>query len=152
MVKRILIKNKRGWIKILEVFIAIMLISGIMVVIVNQANKGKEFERSKVLDIEERILRELQLNDSVRSSILELDEESLPKDNLNGDNFPETISNEMEKVKPYYLECYVNICDITSSCNIEINKDKEIFADSIGFFANEDIYNPRKLKLFCWKK
>jgi hypothetical protein len=152
MVKKILIKDKKGWIKILEVFIAIMLISGIMVVLVNQTYKGEGFERSKILDIEEKILRELQLNDSIRNIVLGISEEELPKNNSIGNDFPKIIEKEINKTKPFYLECYFNICEIDSECNLNFKENKGIYADSVGFFANETTYNPRKLKIFCWKK
>ncbi len=152
MVRKILIKNKKAWIKILEVFIAIMLVSGIMVIVVNQAHKGEKIERSKILDIQEKILRELQLNDSIRDKVLEIGEGNLPQNNFNGNSFPKIISKEINKTKPFYLECYFSICEIESSCDLEIKEKKEIYANSIGFFANQKIYNPRKLKLYCWKK
>ncbi len=153
MVRKILIKNKKGWIKILEVFIAIMLISGILVVIVTQSHKEDGFERSKILDIEEKILRELQLNNSIRNIILGFSEEELPKSNFNNENpLPKVITKEINNTKPYYLMCYVKVCGIESSCDLNIKENKEIYADSIGFFANETTYNPRKLKIFCWKK
>ena len=69
--KRInMMKNKRGWIKIVEAFIAILLLTGIVLFVINRQSDDVQQVYSLIQDAQTSILRNAQLNNTVRTEIL----------------------------------------------------------------------------------
>jgi len=64
-------KNKRGWIKVLEVFIVIILISTIIFTLANVGDvKKRERIQELVFEKENKILKEIQMNSTLRNETL----------------------------------------------------------------------------------
>lgn len=142
-------KNCRGWIKIIEAFFAILLIMSVLLVVINQNYKIKEIPTG-IYDRELEMLKEIQLNESLRVDILNstppvewADFESAGLNNL---------KVRIENSTPSYLECGAKICSISNECNINSNVSKSIYVSSARMFANLNMYSPKELKLFCWNK
>lgn len=143
-------RDKRAWVKIVEAFIAILLIVGVVLVILNKGYIGKEDISSNVYDTEISILREIQRNDTMREEILNTSEELLPVE-WEDTTFPESIRNRIIERTPDYLECIGKICEIDDACSLTEKKDKEVYAQSVAIsptVGGEEVY--RKLNLFCW--
>ena len=62
--------NKKGWIRIIEAFVAILLVAGVVLVVVGRGNFQREDISQIFHDAEFSILREIQLNDTLRNEIL----------------------------------------------------------------------------------
>jgi hypothetical protein len=140
--------NKKGWLKILEVFFTILLITGAALIIIEKEG-FKEDNFNRIYENEISILREIELNETLRANILN---SSVP---LEGKNFDGNLSSVKEKIDSKtlsYMECEAKLCEIDSSCLLDISTEEEIYTKSITLFANLTRYAPRKLKLFCWKK
>lgn len=146
-------KDKKGWLKIIEAFIAMMLITIVLLNVV--------YDRTSFLtdDLEDSvyeayrqeqisILRKIQLDNSLRSKVLSSDLD-VP---LRGEDIPESIKAEIEKNTPDYLNCTANICYIQGECSLSEDRKGNIFVEEASIFSNYTHYNPRKLKLFCWEK
>lgn len=146
-----MIHNKKGWIRIVEAFIAILLITGVILVIINKGYLKRTDISSEVYDAEMAILRAIELDDKLRSIIINLEDNILPLNN-NSQQFPIEIKNIIATKKPSYLECFTNICSINSICAMENFVEKNIYAQSVPITANLQEYNPRQVKLFCWVK
>jgi len=82
-------KNKRGWIKIVEAFVAVLLIAGVVLIIIDKEYLKKEDISSEVYDTELKILKEIQLNNTLRENILTAS--PLP---VNWDVFPQNVKNK----------------------------------------------------------
>lgn len=133
--------NKKAWIKIVEAFIGIMLITGIMLMILNRESIGTDQTAVRIYQAEEGILREIQLNNSLREIIL--------TEPLNVEwNISENIKNKI----PNYLDCKANICELNSACTIDINTVKDVYVQSTAITTdlNTQNYDLRKVVLFCW--
>ena len=65
-----MMKNKRGWIKIVEAFIAILLLTGIVLFVINRQSDDVQQVYSLIQDAQTSILRNAQLNNTVRTEIL----------------------------------------------------------------------------------
>lgn len=147
-----LISNKRGWIRIVEAFIAILLIAGVLLVVINQGYIGKRDISEQVYKVEIAILREVELDDGLRGDLLNLPEDIIP---LEWQDFDD---NGLDKVKkkivdrtPDYLDCVAKICALDEICygkGLPANKD--IYSQSVAIVANLEKYSPRQLKMFCW--
>ena len=140
--------NKKGWIKIVEVFIAILLITTIILMVIEEREDGKNYS-ARIYEIETKILREIELNETLRSEILN---SSVP---VEWGDFDSQLSNVKEKIisrTPEYLTCEAKLCEIDDVCSLNETVEKDIYTNPVTIFANLTTYNPRQLKLFCWEK
>lgn len=136
--------SKKGWIKIVEAFVAILLIAGVLLIVMDKGYIGKTDISSKVYDIELSVLKEIQSDDQLREEILGVD---LPAE---GDDFPVDLINLINSRIPNYLVCAGKICEIDDICTLDNPINKEIYAKSITITATLGTYAPRQVKLFCW--
>ncbi|MFA4952999.1 MAG: hypothetical protein WC584_02145 [Candidatus Pacearchaeota archaeon] len=142
-----MLNGKRGWIRIVEAFVAILLILGVLLIVINKGYIGKKDISKQVYDAEISILREIELNDNSRKEILSLtlDEKGVV---VTEENLPNIYQTIMER-SPEYLECNARVCELDKICIIE-NIDKDVYAQAVAISATNEIYKPRQLKLFCW--
>jgi len=140
--------KKASWIRIAEAFISIMLIISILTIIVKNNYPNKGDASSKIYERETAVLREIELNKTLRGEILDLN--SLPVEW--GGNFPENVKNKINEETQDYLECEAKICDIVDSCELDVYPEEEIFVQSVFIAGNLTKYAPRQLRLFCWMK
>ena len=147
-------KDKKGWIKIVEAFLAIMLIAAILLTALNERSNllGDQSEYELYQDYHESeiaVLKKIQLNDTIRDDILNISEGQLP---VSGGDVPESMKNEVRFKIPIYLNCTYQICSVGSECKMDTGIEDDLFVEHIGIFANRTHYNPRKVNLFCWER
>lgn len=144
-------KNKKGWIKIVEAFIAIMLITVVILLILeNRTISGlgeNQNPENQITQTQISILRNIQMNNSLRNEIVGISKSELP---VTEEEMP-LIKNKVEKEKPFYFNCTFEICSVSGECLLNNSIDKDIFVSEIGIFSNLTHYSPKKLKLFCWE-
>lgn len=147
--KDLLIKeNKRGWIKIVEAFVAILLIAGIILVILNKGYTERQDHSEEVYEIEKSILFQIQTNNTLRDYVTNAPG-ILP---LEGAGIPTEINDSIKLNIPSYLECEAKICDLGDGCGFGKNTNKDVYAQSVAISGIQTTYNPRQLKIFCWMK
>ncbi len=142
-------KNKKGWIRIAEAFAAILLVMGAAIIVIGGGGVQKEAASKEVYDVEMSILKEIQLNNTLRSEILATSEV------IEWDGFPLFPPKTKEKISaktPELFECVAKICPPEDVCLLVGESEKNVYAQSILITSTLDIFNPRKLKLFCWEK
>jgi hypothetical protein len=147
-----MILGKRGWIRIVEASIAILFITGVILVVINsnELESGDEVSL-KILEEEISMLREIQLNNSLREEVLSVS--SFPVESGEA-GFPQEVEDKINSSIPNYLECALKICSIDSECILTTEISKSIYAESvlITTIPESSSYSPRKLKIFCWRK
>lgn len=157
MVKRNIVRCKRGWIRLVEVFIAVVLLTGVLLIITAQNSTYKTDVQSEISKRQISVLRDIELNKVLRTDILSVNANSLPVEWEDFESEIPSIRNRIIELTPNNMECVAKLCKINEYCSIE-NKDyeelsgKEIYVKSIIISAELDIYSPRELKLFCSKK
>ena len=145
--------NKRGWIKIVEAFVSVLLIAGVLLYMINQGYIGKSDISEQVYQAQISVLREIELNNEMRAEILSVSEDNLPVKWENfTDYYLEDIKSKIEDRIPDYLKCVGKVCELDKVCEMEQNIDKDVYAQAVAIAAEGDIYSPRQLKLFCWTK
>lgn len=130
-------KNKKGWIRIVEAFIAVLLITGVALILINRTFPGTSDLSGRVYNTELSILRKVQLDEDLRADIL-------------SNTVSLGINNTINSKKPTYLDCQAIICDINTPCSINPNTQGSIYVQSAIISANATTYNLKELKLFCW--
>ncbi|MDO8528719.1 MAG: hypothetical protein Q7S06_02405 [Nanoarchaeota archaeon] len=148
-------KNRRGWLKIVEAFIAILLVASVALIVINRNAANKDIS-ARVYEAEISILREIQLNTTMRTLILTT---QIPPSTTGVEsemvNFPVMINSKIAERTPNYLECKGKICASSNSCFLDNTGDKkEIFAQSviITVTSGSTGYEPKQLKIFCWSR
>lgn len=155
--KNITNKNKRGWIRIVESFVAILLITGVVFVVIEQDKKRGEDTSSIAYASMISVLRDIELNNNLRSEIVGIQGSNLPVEwDEFGVSAPQTEARIIEKT-PNYIECMGKICATNDVCLLSQdaqsqNQGKTIYAESAMISSTIQAYNPRILKLFCWMK
>lgn len=139
-----MVKNKKGWIKIAEAFLAILLLTSILLVMMRSSEV--EDEKSKIINKNQvDFLLSLQINNTFREDILSLNE--LPI-NSNESGFPGNLKNYLNEE---FSNCLLNICPIEENCQVENDISEEIYSKEILMNSYEDIYAPRKVRMICYE-
>lgn len=144
-------KNKRGWVEILEAFFAALLITAVLLLAINNSNSQQNDSSQLVYNSQIFILRTIQLNDTLRNEIINVADSTLP---INSDNssFPTDINSTIASLTPGQLACGAEICQTNDTCNFWQSINKDIYVQNILITATLQGYDPKKLKLFCWLK
>ena len=118
----------------------ILFIAGIFLVVIDK-DTPEDFSQ-EIHEKEQGILREIQLNNSLRENILSFSIGSLP---IEWESLPEGLI-------PSYLECKSKICKTDEDCILSEPVNKSIYTQEVIISSTLETYNPRKLKIFCWEK
>ena len=134
------LKNKKAWIRIVEAFIAIMLIMAAFIVIMNKQKIKGNFEE-QISSLENSILVSISRDDYLRGKVLIRNETS--------------VGNYVSTLVPASLDSKIRICDYEDLCSLGFNIDNEVYSDEVLIVANLTYYpsgNMTKLKIFMWRK
>ena len=138
--------NKKGWIRIVEAFFAVLLVVGVLIIIVSQFFVIKDVDVG-VYELEETILKGISLNSSLREYIFVPDSDDLP---FNASELEDVNNYIMSKI-PINLDYEAVICEKDAICEMFKVVDEDIYARSILISAESGSgFEIRKLKLFCW--
>lgn len=145
----LIIKNKRGWIRIVEAFVSIILIAGIVLIAVSQSQE-KENPSAKIQNLERSVLREIQLNSTLRQEIVGISESSLP---VEWQEFAALLPKTKAKIdgKATGIECSARICATNDNCLFAEGNEETVYVESVIISSTLQTYSPRTLKLFCWE-
>lgn len=146
MVIRGIKQSKKGWVEIVEVFIAILLLTGVLLVVIRSTTSKEDKVASGIYEKEIAILRDIELNGTLREEILSSDV-PVEWDEFYS-NLPKT-RNRLIFLIPTGLDCQAKLCELNDDCLIENFPKGSVYAKSLIVSANKGIYSPRQLKLFC---
>lgn len=137
--------NNKGWIRIIEAFIAILLITTVALIVINKGYIGRTDKSSKVYDAQIAALREIELDQELRDLILMSDAP------VGGEDVPEEVRQRLDARLPESLQCSPRICVLDQICSLEdYPETEEVYAQAIAVTANLSEYDPKQLKIFCW--
>jgi hypothetical protein len=134
--------NKRGWIKMLEVTIAITIMVG-AILFVYSGSVGSVSLQDYIYTYHKEILSKISIDNDLRGYVMS-----------------ENVSALRESISlPSNLDYSIRICDLTSPptpCNMDSELflsliDKEIYARDTIVVANLSDYSPKRVKLFIWE-
>ncbi len=133
-------KNKKAWVRIVEATIAVLILLGFSLYLINQHSSSNEVSE-QVSRIEYEILEEAMSDSTIRAEVLDGKNSLL-------DEFVETRL-------PPVLNFITKICNPEEACLAELPeeaKNKEIYSEDIVVSANLTYYNPKKVAIFAWVK
>jgi hypothetical protein len=145
--------NKKGWIKIVEASIAILILVGVSLFLYGGSSSKEKKDSSEMYRMQRTILEAIQNNDEIRSDVLKIDDKDLPIEWKGFDTQGlEDLKNLIESLTPSNIICISKICEMSGKiCDIEY-MEKDVYAYSAVISANQTTYSPKQVKLFCYKK
>lgn len=132
--------NKKGWIRIVEVVLAIMLISAVILIISTKQIKKVDISKN-VFEKQGEILSIIGENEELRTEIIGGNEKG--------------VNDLISKTIPNSWSFEVVICNIDEICNKNLPSDKDVYVSEIIVSANLTDYPneiPKKLRFFIWSK
>jgi hypothetical protein len=148
-------KQKKGWIRIVEAVIALLIITGALLIAIGGGHLKKDISQ-KVYDEELIILKEISKDKDMREAIVAVPLTNTPTawndfdaHSLSG------VKNKIEERTPSYLACVARICRLDTICESQDTSlpiDDSVYARSIAITATSTEYNPKQLKIFCYEK
>jgi len=143
-------QNRSGWIEIMEATVAVLLIAGVLLIVLNNQQSSSESDLStQIYETELSILREIQTNESLRADIISVSEVPVGWDS---ELFPDSVKEKINSRVPSYLECEARICYMDDSCGLGENKEKNIYSQSVSIISTLQEVSYRQLNMFCWVK
>ncbi len=130
-------KRKKGWLRIIEAFIAVLIVTSVLTILVTRQQRQQN-EVQQIYEMQRNILKQISLNETLRSEILQEKKDS--------------TENFIREVLPFYWNFTIKICEVSEFCGMPFSVDKDVYADEILITSNLTYYNPRKLKFFIWEK
>jgi len=128
------IRGKKAWLRIVEAFIAVLLIAAFLLTLYSTKAKKTDEEIGKLQDA---ILNGVVQNNQLRIDIL-----------INKDT---GVASFVKERLPSGLDFQVKICDVGDICSLD-EYIPEVYAKERIISSTLHDYKPRKLKLFVWKK
>ena len=136
VIKKIVIRGKRGWLRILEASIAIILILSVILVLYTKSVSVPK-KADAVYNLQKTILDEIAANSELRAQII--------KNDVSG-----ALVFVAERT-PVNFNSDVKICEINEICNLPQYRDN-VFSSERIISSTLDKYSPKKLKIFMWSK
>ncbi len=131
-----MMKQKKGLLRIIEAFIAVTLIAGVLIVLyAQQAGNPKSSE--ELYRLQSSILNEIADNTKFREDVL----------NNNLVNIEPFVRDRV----PAGFNYSIKICEVDEICSLD-NYKKEIYASERVIAATLKEFKPMKIKIFMWRE
>ncbi len=153
-------KGKRGWIRILEATVAVLIVSGVMITVYSDQSSREEVTISDYsYSLQKQILADIADNSTLRLDALGI-EEDLP-----GDSYYDKLDAFVDSRIPSSFGYLLRVCDLgnlTDFCKMDsktfiATMESDVFVEEIvisselGGGGGEEVYSPKKVRLFFWK-
>ncbi len=144
------INNKRGWITVLEATIAVMLVSGVLIVVYVKQGTDDSSVQDYIFSLQRQILADISARSDLRTLALEENETALNV--FVNSKVPLAYRSSLKVCR---LGSETDFCKLNSTEVIE-TREKDLFAEEIvvsSELGNGTIplYEPMKIRLFIWE-
>ncbi|MGB9708219.1 MAG: hypothetical protein ACPLXC_02765 [Candidatus Pacearchaeota archaeon] len=135
------IKNKKGWLTIVEVVIAILILFGfVFIAMSKQAQESRALQgEPSLFEVANFLTVRAQENATIRNSVL-------------SDN---SMTTEMLRYEAQRINARLNVSassvDIGGICSFTL-ADKEVYSATAIIASDSSSYNPKKLCVFLWQE
>ncbi|MEK6884335.1 MAG: hypothetical protein AABY22_32185 [Nanoarchaeota archaeon] len=142
--------NKRGIIKIIEAFIAVLLVAGVLLFVVSKNSSVLETRQERIEEIQKSILQDISQNNDYRNAILGITAEQELSQTSAGKLGEIWLS--VDNQIPDELEFKIKICVLENICSITVYPEKDVYTKSVAITSNIAIYRPKQFKIWTWEK
>ncbi|MEK6914737.1 MAG: type II secretion system protein [Nanoarchaeota archaeon] len=129
-------KNKKGFIRIIEVLFAILIIAGAVLILISNNLKNSDISE-EVYEKQKYILNIISNNEQMRNEII----------NGNTDLTNKFIKDSIPK------NWHFSICitEINNICDNSPSENKDIYVSETIISSSLTTYNTKKLRFFIWR-
>jgi hypothetical protein len=127
--------NSKGFLRIMEVVFAILLITGAVLVLLSQ-QRGEEDRSVDIHEKQQSILHAITQNADLRSDILLEDTDE--------------VNESIKLLIPAGWEFTTTICDLQYICAGEIPLDTTVYVIEQVVASSVTNYGPKKIRFFVW--
>lgn len=131
-------KNKKAWLRIVEAFLAVIIILGTVLVIYTGQEGAKPDIAEDIYQKQRAVLDVISKNDSLRQDV------------LNKNTGP--INDIIIKMIPNNWGFAINISEPTKIASANLPNDKDIYVTEVLVTSTLQEYSPKKLRFFVWLK
>jgi len=141
-IKKIRQIDRKAWLRIVEAFLAVLIIMGAVLVILARQEPRSDISET-VYERQRQILDIISKNNSLREEIITTSE---TENNL-------VVNGMIQNLIPGSWEFATNICSLDGICpNPGIYEDRAVFAAETIITSTLTEYRPKKLRFFVWMK
>jgi hypothetical protein len=152
-------RNKRGWIRILEATIAVMIVSSVLIVVYSKQVDRGESETDFFYGVQQGLLADIWSRNDLRLNVL-----NTVEDNSGDGNFVVLDNHIAGKVSDSF-GYLLRVCELggdIDGCAMDdgtyiATLDKSVFVEEVvisselGSGEGAQIYNPKRVRLFMWE-
>ena len=135
-------RNKRGWIRITEAVVAIMIMASVLIVLYTNETPQVSYS-DYVFDLQTRILMDVADSSALRNATL-----------FSNENHNDSVLiTYFDNVIPNNFNYKIIVCDLSvASCNANISVNQEVYVEDRIISSNLQVYSPKMLRLYIWEK
>ena len=130
----VLSSGKRGWIRIAEAAIAIILLASVLLILIVRQAESNDTSLT-MYKIQHSILDEASRNETLRNAVLREDTSA--------------VASFIDDRLPPAFGFNVSICNPVEDCSA-LSGGSDIYTDDVIITASQQNYQPKKLKLYLW--
>lgn len=127
--------NKKGWVRIIEAFVAVILIAGVIIYFystgIEKPKRGEE-----IYNFEKTALEQIASDSGLRGQIL--------------NNNPTNAKLFVQSIMPPGFIMELKICEINDICPLGGDYKQEVYSSERIITSTLTTYNPKKIKIFMW--
>lgn len=130
--------KKKGWLRIMEAVIAILIVFGVVIYVVSKQNYTPD-RTQEIYEKADYVLEIISKNDTLRQMFI--------------DDQKDKLEQEISKLMPAswnFSTCIVS--NILLICSTPTPRDKEVYVKEVLIVSTIQKYSPKKLRLFIWMK
>ncbi len=128
--------RKKGWLRIVEAFISILIITGV-VILIYSINRNYNERGEEIYELQQTILNEIASDPKLRIDVL--------------NNNIQEIEKFVENRIPENFEFKIKICDINDICGLDFYKER-VYSSERAISSTLTLYKPKKVKIFMWRE
>jgi hypothetical protein len=133
--------KKKGWLRIVEAVISILLISGVLLSLYS-ANADKFETSSYALNVQKELLRDVYTDETLRRAVL--------------NNSVAKLDSYLDANVRYGFTGGFEVCDLGLSNSCIFDREgmvpdlEEVFVEDTIIAAEYDVYSPKEVRLYLW--
>ena len=138
MIKKTKKRDKKAWLRIVEAFIAIIIVLSTVLVIMSKNPPQSSASSEDVYNKQKQILDIIIKDDGMRESVLI--------------NDTQTINNFITNVISPARDFKIKICNLNDICTEDTPDNKDVYVSEAIVTSTLNEYNPKKIRFFVWMR
>jgi hypothetical protein len=136
-----IMKNKKAWIRIVEAFLAIMLVLIVILTLHTRNTRGPDYSE-EIYELQNTILKHIANDFELRRAVL-----------MGAEDDKKLLMDEIENKIPAGFDYEIKICELGEICNpSEYDPKSDLYSSERMISSTLDKYDPKIVKIFMWRK